>query len=163
MSGQDFKKFAAELISPSELFESHRERSRTVVQESIELLGSLANLTRSSLVTGVQTATTTSTPSALQELPASSPLAPSVQYRTSRSEYQQALNDQRIAQALAALQGHRQNPAKSRTIIRPGQEPFKPVPVPSVNASVKETRLTSSQRRPSECQPILRENDPNSY
>jgi hypothetical protein len=159
MSGQDFKKFAAELISPSELFESHRERSRATVQESIELLGSLANLTRSSLVMGTPTAAS-STP---QELPSSSPLAPSVQYRTSRSEYQQALNDQRIAQALAALQGHRQNPVKSRTIIRPGQEPFKPVPVPSVNVSVKETRLTSSQRRPSECQPILRENDPNSY
>lgn len=159
MSGQDFKKFAAELISPSELFESHRERSRTTVQESIELLGSLAQLTRSSLVTEF---TQTTNPTH-QELPASSPLAPAVQYRTSRGEYQQALNDQRIAQALAALQGHRQNPIKSRTIIRSGQEPFKPVPVPSVNASVKETRLTSSQRRPSECQPILRENDPSSY
>jgi hypothetical protein len=161
MSSQDFKKFAAELISPSELFESHRERSRTTVQESIELLGSLATLTRSSLVT--EFTQTAATP---QELPPSSPLAPSVQYRTSRSEYQQALNDQRTAQALAALQGHRQNPTKSRTIIRPGQgsnEPFKPLPIPSLNVSVKETRLTSSQRRPSCCQPILRENDPSTY
>jgi hypothetical protein len=159
MSNQDFKKFAAELISPSELFEPHRERNRATVQESIELLGSLANLTRSSLVKEL---TQPSNPTH-QELPANSPLTPSVQYRTSRSEYQQALNDQRTAQALAALQNRRENPVKSRTIIRPGQEPFKPVPIPSLSVSVKESKMTGSQRRPSECQPILRENDPSSY
>jgi hypothetical protein len=162
MSKQDFKKFAAELISPSQLFESHRERSRATVQESIELLGSLATLTRSSLVTDFASKAETllQTQSPLKN-PGQSP--PPVQYRTSRSEYQQALNDQRIAQALAGLQNHRENPTKSRTIIRPGDEPFKAVPVPSVNVFVKENRLTSSQRRPSECQPILRENDSSSY
>jgi hypothetical protein len=158
MNNPDFKKFAAELISPSELFEPHRERNRATVQESIDLLGSLATLTRSSLVTEqVQKTEATHAPILTAQN------TPSVQYRTSRSEYQQALNDQRIAQALASLQNRRENPVKSRAVIRSGEEPFKALPVPSVNASVKETRLTSSIRRPSECQPILRENDPSSY
>lgn len=148
--GQDFKKFAAELVSPSELFESG-VRSKATAHELIELLGSLEHITRFNL----QPQTS--------PLPADHPLAPSVQYGTSRDEYKRALEDGNIGQALAKLANHRENNHNpSHAVIRAPANSgndlnrFQHSTAPAVNVSIKKTGITGNQRR-SLCQPILRE------
>lgn len=118
---QNFQKFAAQLVSPSEVFEPRSARQRISIPESLELLGSLASLTRSSLVQQAsgQSSDLASTSSAMNPLAASrsSPSStlgtkiPGVQYETSHKEYRQALEDQRIAEALCRLQAHRTSAA----------------------------------------------------
>jgi hypothetical protein len=166
----DFKKFAAELVSPSEIFESRSTQNRNAVTESIELLGSLAHLTRASLATPQNiestavTATNSPTPSANVANTADTAAeiqACAVRYATSREEYRRALEDARITQALAHLQNHREKTAKqpSHSVIR--SSTFQTQSAPQVNnVTVKQTRLTNQSQRPSHCQPILRENDP---
>jgi hypothetical protein len=146
--GQDFKKFAAELVSPSELFESG-SRSKATAYELIALLGSLEHITRFNLQPQMAS-------------PAASPSESSVRYATSRDEYKRALEDENIGQALAQLARHRQRGTQSRAVIRPqastdaALNAFQHAAAPSVNVSVKKTEITGNQRR-SLCQPILRE------
>lgn len=148
---QNFQKFAAQLVSPSEVFEPRSARQRVNIPESLELLGSLASLTRSSLVQhsdqnstssftpaltsatnvgstlGSQAATSSVTTSVTTSGAASTAASktPGIQYETSRKEYRQALEDQRIAEALLRLQAHRASaPSKggqrAGSIIRRG-------------------------------------------
>jgi hypothetical protein len=114
MSDQNFQKFAAQLVSPSEVFEPRSARNRVNIPESLELLGSLASLTRSSLVRPpVETPAlqTTAPDASSTDLGTSSTITtePRVQYETSRKEYRQALEDQRITDALCKLQAHRES------------------------------------------------------
>jgi hypothetical protein len=105
MGDQNFQKFAAQLVSPSEVFEPRAARNRVNIPESLELLGSLASLTRSSLV---QTISPTGPLAASGPTSENVATANSVQYETSRKEYRQALEDQRISEALVKLHAHRQ-------------------------------------------------------
>jgi hypothetical protein len=105
VNDQNFQKFAAQLVSPSEVFEPRAARNRVNIPESLELLGSLASLTRSSLVQTISP----SGPLAASGPPSETvATTSSVQYETSREEYRQALEDQRISEALVKLQTHRQ-------------------------------------------------------
>ena len=112
---QNFQKFAAQLVSPSEVFELRSARNRVNISESLELLGSLASLTHSSLVRPpVETPTNALTHPGLLNpantaASATTTTEPRVQYETSRKEYRQALEDQRITDALCKLQAHREN------------------------------------------------------
>ena len=139
--GPDFKKFAAELVSPSELFESGM-RSKANTRELIDLLGSLEHVTRFSLLPQTAQLAPLITP------PLTTTLNP-VEYGTSRDEYRRALlEDGRVGQALALLASHQGR--------RPSKNSFEPSTAPSVNVSPKKTEITNNQRR-SLCQPILRE------
>jgi hypothetical protein len=134
MSDQNFQKFAAQLVSPSEVFESRSARHRVNIPESLELLGSLASLTRSSLIRppveaqpqvqhpglpqGSSSSGSSSTNSANSANPSASSgtssTEPRVQYETSHKEYRQALEDQRITDALCKLQAHRENSQRAQ-------------------------------------------------
>jgi hypothetical protein len=130
-NGQNFQKFAAQLVSPSEVFEPRAARNRVNIPESLELLGSLASLTRSSLFQTISpsgplaasgptnaslsnsgSGSGTNSGSGLNSGPGAKSengaTANSVQYETSRKEYRQALEDQRISEALVKLHAHRQ-------------------------------------------------------
>jgi hypothetical protein len=126
-SDQNFQKFAAQLVSPSEVFEPRAARNRVNIPESLELLGSLASLTHSSLVrtispsgplaaSGPTNASLSSPGSSPSSSPKSETAAPanSVQYETSRKEYRQALEDQRISEALVKLHAHREDSQRAR-------------------------------------------------
>jgi len=133
LGDQNFQKFAAQLVSPSEVFEPRAARNRVNIPESLELLGSLASLTRSSLVqtispSGPLSASGSTNASLLNSGSASGSnsgsgsgatsenvaIANSVQYETSRKEYRQALEDQRISEALVKLHAHRENTQRAR-------------------------------------------------
>jgi len=111
VNGQNFQKFAAQLVSPSEVFEPRAARNRVNIPESLELLGSLASLTHSSLV---QTITPNGPLAASGPKCENTATANSVQYETSHKEYRQALEDQRISEALIKLQTHRENAQRAR-------------------------------------------------
>jgi hypothetical protein len=158
----DFKKFAAELVSPSELFEPRSGRARVGIPESLELLGSLAKLTQSSLVKSASVATPERPITNPINTPAQDEPSQSVNYETSRAEYRQALKDQDLATALAELQARRQSAPRNRarpiqsTLLR--DNGFQPATVPQVSAQVKSSPLSKASQRRSDAlpQPILR-------